>query len=217
MKLRHTLCATLTALLPLCTLTLAPTAAHAQQYERGNAPAPAIRGFNVNEVRRLAPGVELHFDLYGTPGGNATLRIDGATRNVYMTETEPGQYVGTYTIGNHDRITNTSAVTANLRVGNRVATGVLSESVVRDGAPRPNRRGDLAGHAAHRTLRSARQRRPGAWQRPRLHRLRYAGRPRRADDRRRARRVLPARSAPRRIRGRLHDPPRRPAQPRRAA
>ncbi|MDB5748170.1 MAG: hypothetical protein JWP72_3018 [Massilia sp.] len=144
MKLRHTLCATLTALLPLCTLTLAPTAAHAQQYERGNMPAPAIRGFNVNEVRRLAPGVELHFDLYGTPGGNATLRIDGATRNVHMTETEPGQYVGTYTIGNHDRIRNTSAVTANLRVGNRVATGVLSESVVRDGAPRPNRRGDLA-------------------------------------------------------------------------
>lgn len=148
MKLRHTLCATLTALLPLCTLTLAPTVAHAQQYERqyaqGGMPAPAIRGFNVNEVRRLAPGVELHFDLYGTPGGNATLRIDGATRNVYMTEAEPGQYVGTYTIGNRDRITNTSSVTANLRIGNRVATGVLSESVVRNGAPRPNRRGDLA-------------------------------------------------------------------------
>lgn len=144
MKLRHTLCATLTALLPLCTLTLAPTVAHAQQYERGNLPAPSIRGFNVNEVRRLAPGVELHFDLYGTPGGNATLRIDGATRNVHMTETEPGQYVGTYTIGNHDRIRNTSAVTANLRIGNRVATNVLSESVVRDGAPRQDRRGALA-------------------------------------------------------------------------
>ncbi|MET0980779.1 MAG: glycine zipper 2TM domain-containing protein [Telluria sp.] len=144
MKLRHTLCATLTALLPLCTLTLAPTLVHAQQYERGNLPAPAIRGFNVNEVRRLAPGVELHFDLYGTPGGNATLRIDGATRNVHMTETEPGQYVGTYTIGNHDRIKNNSAVTANLRIANRVATSVLSESVVRDGSPRPDRRGDLA-------------------------------------------------------------------------
>jgi outer membrane lipoprotein SlyB len=144
MKLRLTLCATLTALLPLCSLTLAPTVAHAQQYEREGRSGPVIRGFNVEEVRRLAPGVELHFDLYGTPGGNATLRIDGATRNLHMTETEPGQYVGTYTIGTRDRITNTSAVTANLRVGNRVATGVLAESVVRNGAPRPNRRGDLA-------------------------------------------------------------------------
>jgi outer membrane lipoprotein SlyB len=144
MKLRLTLCATLTALLPLCSLTLAPTAVHAQQYARDNVSGPVIRGFNVEEVRRLAPGVELHFDLYGTPGGNATLRIDGATRNLHMTETEPGQYVGTYTIGTRDRITNTSAVTVNLRVGNRVATDVLAESVVRNGAPRPNRRGDLA-------------------------------------------------------------------------
>jgi outer membrane lipoprotein SlyB len=144
MKIRHTLCVTLTALLPLCSLTLAPSAAHAQQYERDNRSGPVIRGFNVEEVRRLAPGVELHFDLYGTPGGNAVLRIDGATRNVHMTETEPGQYVGTYTIGARDNITNTSAVTANLRVGNRVATDVLAESVVRAGAPRPNRRGDLA-------------------------------------------------------------------------
>lgn len=150
MKLRHTLSTTLVALLPLCSLTLAPTMAHAQQYDRDvrdvrdNRGGPSIRGFNVDEVRRLAPGVELHFDLYGTPGGNATLRIDGATRNLHMTETEPGLYVGTYTIGTHDRISNSSAVTANLRVGNRVATDVLSESVVRDGAPRPNRRGDLA-------------------------------------------------------------------------
>jgi outer membrane lipoprotein SlyB len=144
MKLRHTLNATLVALLPLCSLTLAPTVAHAQQYGRDSMQSPVIRGFNVEEVRRLTPGVELHFDLYGTPGGTATLRIDGATRNLNMTETEPGQYVGTYTIGARDHITNTSAVTANLRVGNRVATDVLAESVVRDGAPRPNRRGDLA-------------------------------------------------------------------------
>jgi outer membrane lipoprotein SlyB len=144
MKLRHTLSTALVALLPLCSLTLAPTVAHAQQYEREQRSGPSIRGFNVEEVRRLAPGVELHFDLYGTPGGNATLRIDGATRNLHMTETEPGQYVGSYTIGTRDRITNNSAVTANLRLGNRVATDVLSESVVRNSAPRPNRRGDLA-------------------------------------------------------------------------
>lgn len=138
MKLRHPLCAALmapmVALVPLCSLTVAP------------AQAQEISGFNVDEVRRLAPGVELNFDLYGTPGGTATLRINGATRNVHMTEVEPGQYSGTYTIGVRDHIRAASSVTANLRVGNRVATAALSESLLRNGAGRQveERRGALA-------------------------------------------------------------------------
>jgi outer membrane lipoprotein SlyB len=104
-----------------------------------------IRGFNVDEVRRLAPGVELNFDVYGTPGGRAFLQIDGANRNLQLTETEPGQYEGTYTIGNRDRISANSAVTANLRVGNQVTSGVLSESLMRGvGRHDQPRRGDLA-------------------------------------------------------------------------
>jgi outer membrane lipoprotein SlyB len=125
MKLRQSvraaLAAPLFALVPLCSMMLAVAPAHAQE----------ITGFNVDEVRRLAPGVELNFDVYGTPGGAATLRINGATRNVHMTEVEPGQYAGTYTIGVRDRITAASGVTANLRVGNRVATAALSESLLR--------------------------------------------------------------------------------------
>jgi outer membrane lipoprotein SlyB len=102
-----------------------------------------INGFNVEEVRRLNPGVELHFDLYGSPGGMATLRIDGATRNLNLTEVEPGQYTGTYTIGTHDRIRPESGVTANLRLGNQVATSLLSESLLQPNAPR-SQRGQLA-------------------------------------------------------------------------
>ena len=131
------------ALVPLMTMASAP--AHAQQYEQNRNYGPVINGFNVEEVQRLRPGVELHFDLYGSPGGTATLRIDGATRNVHMTEVEPGQYSGTYTIGTHDRIRPESGVTANLRLGNQVATNVLAESLLRGDAPRAqNRRGDLA-------------------------------------------------------------------------
>ncbi|MBW8899219.1 MAG: glycine zipper 2TM domain-containing protein [Massilia sp.] len=104
--------------------------AQAQSYVPTN-PAPVIRGFNVDEVRRLRPGVELNFDLYGTPGGRARLSIAGANRNLQLTETEPGLYEGTYTIGSRDHITAASAVTANLRVGNQVVAGVLSESLVR--------------------------------------------------------------------------------------
>lgn len=104
-----------------------------------------IRGFNVDEVRRLAPGVELNFDVYGTPGGRVFLQIAGANRNLQLTETEPGQYEGTYTIGNRDRINANSSVTANLRVGNQVTSGVLSESLLRGvGRHDQPRRGDLA-------------------------------------------------------------------------
>lgn len=117
--------------------------AQAQAYQGGRNYAPVINGFNVEEVRRLNPGVELHFDLYGSPGGVATLRIDGATRNLNLTEVEPGQYTGTYTIGTHDRIRPESGVTANLRLGNQVATSLLSESLLQPNAPRPAR-GQLA-------------------------------------------------------------------------
>jgi outer membrane lipoprotein SlyB len=80
-------------------------------------------------VRRLAPGAELNFTVYGTPGGTATLRIAGAQRNLNLYEVEAGQYEGAYTISSRDRITAKSAVTANLRHGNQVASMVLSESL----------------------------------------------------------------------------------------
>jgi outer membrane lipoprotein SlyB len=137
----------LLSVLPLVSVALVAAPAQAQQYNTpaGRAYVPVIRGFNVDEVRRLAPGVELNFDVYGTPGGRVMLRIDGANRNVMLTETDPGVYEGTYTIGNRDRISASSAVTANLRVGNQVTSGVLSESLVRGVGRRDQpRRGDLA-------------------------------------------------------------------------
>ena len=134
--------------MPFFSLILA-LPAQAQQYNNSAASyTPVIRGFDVEEVRRLKPGVELNFNLYGTPGGRATLSIAGANRNLNMTETEPGQYEGTYTLGGRDRINGNSAVTANLRVGNQVTSGVLSESLLRGvGAhPRDNRgRDNTAG------------------------------------------------------------------------
>ena len=130
------LAAAMMAALPLASMTLA-TPVQAQQHSREASRGPVIRGFNVDEVRRLEPGVELNFDLYGSPGGSATIRIDGATRNLTLSETEPGQYEGSYTISTRDRIQPNSAVTANLREGNRVASQVLSESLLRSPGPRP--------------------------------------------------------------------------------
>ena len=150
MKTAHKLLAGLVSALPLLSVTFAaaPAQAQAQQYTApaGVNQAPLIHGFNVDEVRRLTPGVELNFDVYGTPGGRVSLQIAGANRNLQLTETDPGQYQGSYTIGNRDRITDKSSVTANLRVGNQVTSGVLRESLVTGGNRQDaRRRGDLAG------------------------------------------------------------------------
>ena len=152
MRLRATL---LCALLPLAPMTLAPLPAHAQHTTRDSLPTPAIRGFNVEEVARIAPGVELHFDLVGTPGGTATVKIDGATRNLRLTETDPGQYVGTYTIGAHDRIRNDSAASADLRLGTQFVTETLRETLVRHGAP-PVARRELTAQRTTTAPRTAR-------------------------------------------------------------
>jgi outer membrane lipoprotein SlyB len=142
MNTRKTICAALVALVPLSSMTLAVAPAQAQsEYNSG----PAIRGFNMNDVHRLTPGTDLNFDVYGTPGGWAEVRIDGATRNLHLTETQPGVYQGTYTIGEHDRIRPGSSVTANLRMGDRVASNILTESIIGAGARGDDRRrGDLA-------------------------------------------------------------------------
>jgi outer membrane lipoprotein SlyB len=126
-------------------LASAPAQAQPQSATTTVLTAPRIRGFEVEEVRRLVPGAELAFTLYGTPGGRANLAIRGATRNLAMTETEPGQYEGSYTIGTRDRITAASAVTANLRVGNLVTSGVLSESLQRGPGSRRGRDDAMAG------------------------------------------------------------------------
>jgi len=140
---RQTLATAVVAALPLLSVAV-PAPALAQDHPRASSLGPRIEGFNVDEVRRLDSGTELNFDMHGTRGGTASLRIDGATRNLHMTETRPGTYQGTYTIGVHDRIRPDSAVTANLRVNNIVTTQVLAESIVRGPGGREERERDLA-------------------------------------------------------------------------
>jgi outer membrane lipoprotein SlyB len=127
---RQTLAAAVVAALPLFTAAV-PVPVQAQDHPRAHALEPRIEGFNVNELRRIEPGAELNFEVYGTPGGSASVRIDGATRNLNLTETRPGTYQGTYTIGVHDRIRPDSAITANLRVNGMVKTQALAATIVR--------------------------------------------------------------------------------------
>lgn len=119
--------ATLAVLLPLA---IASAPAQAQQSARDNTSTPRIRGFDVVSVRQLSAGQDLLFTLYGSPGGTAAVQIGGATGRLLLDEIEAGVYEGAYTISPRDRITQDSTATANLRLGNQVASSVLDDSLL---------------------------------------------------------------------------------------
>ncbi|MDP1983099.1 MAG: glycine zipper 2TM domain-containing protein [Sulfuritalea sp.] len=100
------------------------------QHAASRAEATRIDGFDVRPVRQAVAGRELDFTLYGSPGGTAAVRISGATAGVVLVETEAGVYEGSYTIRQRDRITAKSKATANLRVGNQVASAILDEPLI---------------------------------------------------------------------------------------
>lgn len=91
---------------------------------------PRVDAFDVEEVTRLAAGTTLRFTLSGTPGAAATLQIEGAQRTLALSEVEPGFYEGAYTVDGFDRIAPGARVSADLRIGHRVASAVLEEPLV---------------------------------------------------------------------------------------
>ena len=90
-------------------------------------PTPKIRGFDVEQLDQLAPGNELKFTLYGTPGGVASASVAGTNSRFILDEVEVGVYEGSYTIKRKDHLSPNSKVTTNLRIGNKVASAVLDE------------------------------------------------------------------------------------------
>ena len=131
MKLHNRIGSALFALAVFTPLASLSIPAQAQQASIG---APRIDGFDVDAASRLTAGNELTFTLYGSPGGTASVRIGGATGGLVLDEIEDGVYEGIYTIAGRDRITSDSTATANLRIGNQVASSVLDESLLK-GAP----------------------------------------------------------------------------------
>ncbi len=132
MKLSNRIIASLFALALIVPLSIFANAASAQQ--SAAAQGPRIDGFDVEQVGQLLPGTDLLFTLYGSPGGTARVRIAGAATAVPLEEVEAGVYEGTYTIKTRDKISPTSTATANLRLGNRISSALLDESLVTGGA-----------------------------------------------------------------------------------
>jgi hypothetical protein len=117
-------------------LAVLGAAAWAQPGPHLAAPPSGVRieGFDVEEVPALDPGAHLAFTLFGTPGAEAMVRIEGADAPLRLHETQPGIYDGVYTIGPHERIRPMAGVMSSLRLGDAVARARLEEPLVL-GAP----------------------------------------------------------------------------------
>jgi hypothetical protein len=101
------------------------------------APPVALKidRFTVAPVDRIEPGAELRFTLNGMAGGTADFDIPGVINNVPMREVSPGVYEGAYTIRRLDNLAPSRPVVASLRVGDRVVSSPLTQSLLADAKP----------------------------------------------------------------------------------
>jgi hypothetical protein len=128
----HRLTALRLAAALMCAPLLATAPLPASAQVAAHNAVPRITAFDVANIDRIEPGAELAFTLWGTPGAQASLQVQGAGRPLQLSETSPGVYQGTYTVSRRDQIAPDASVTANLRQGNRVGTAALDEPLVRN-------------------------------------------------------------------------------------
>lgn len=118
-------------LLPAATVLLAVPGIAAAQPAK-----PELRSLQVATDDGLRPGARLEFTVEGSPRGQVSLTVRGAPRTIVLKETARGIYAGSYTVRRQDRITESSAIRATLKVRNRsIATnytfpaGIASQGV----------------------------------------------------------------------------------------
>ncbi len=101
---------------------LLPVAAAVVSIPATAAPRPAapeIQALQVTADSGLTAGSSLQFTVEGTARARASVRVRGVERNIPLTESSRGVYTGEYTIRRQDRVVESSAIQATLRVRNR--------------------------------------------------------------------------------------------------
>jgi outer membrane lipoprotein SlyB len=88
------------------------------------APSPvasraAIADFRILAPERVRPGDELKFALTGTPGGKASVAVQGVSERIALAETQRGLYEGDYTVRRGDRLRGELVATGYLRANGR--------------------------------------------------------------------------------------------------
>lgn len=105
------------------------------------AAAPEIQSVGVTREPRRGPTESLRYTLRGTPGGQASVQLQGnPTRNLVLDEVRPGEYAGTYTLPQGAWVDAEQPLLARLRVGDRTAQSSVSNAYA--GVDLRARRGD---------------------------------------------------------------------------
>lgn len=96
-----------------------------------SGPTPNIERIDIAPMADFKSGNDLQFRVFGTPGGKVELTIKGVKGKIFLPEVSSGEYAGTYTIRNRDRIRANSHVTAYLRIGEGVASATADTDLQR--------------------------------------------------------------------------------------
>ena len=91
---------------------------------------PRIDGFDVERVAELVAGTRLNFSVFGSPGAQVVLQIEGVRRPVPLRELQPGVYDGSHVLEPGESIAADARVVATLRSGGDEVRAMLDEPLL---------------------------------------------------------------------------------------
>ena len=110
----------------------------------GVAQGALVRAVTVNPTTNLRAGQVVTVTALGEPGGQASFSVEGVVTNVPMSETQPGVYVGQFSIGNQSVQNARVLVTLN-RAGQTVTVAASSRLSIIGAAGTPTITSPAAG------------------------------------------------------------------------
>ena len=90
----------------------------------------AIESLTLTPIDKIEAGADLDFTMVASPGGQASVNIEGVTNPVILREIRSGTYTGSYTVRRSDRIANNARVTGTLLASGRTLRIPLNQSLV---------------------------------------------------------------------------------------
>lgn len=93
------------------------------------ADVPAIESFTATPIEKIEPGADLEFAMIGTPGGQASVNIEGLAGSVALREVKSGRYQGSYTIRRADKISADARVSGTLVVRGKTLRTSLNQAL----------------------------------------------------------------------------------------
>lgn len=94
-----------------------------------SALAPEIQSVAVTRDTARSSGETLRYTVRGTPGGQASVQIQGSQpRNLVLEEVRPGEYVGPYVLPRGGWVDTERPLVAQLRYGNRTVQSRVAQA-----------------------------------------------------------------------------------------